>query len=243
MRRRQQRWRMFRWTVLVAALAGGIYLAYEAGSNLSQHRIADLRAEVNRLAAAEAQLQRENTRLEAVAETARRHAEGWQQRYEHEVPKGTPAQLLALLQRQLDGGVTQERLVMMIDAAGETAACSGEPVSKRFLVRTPLHEGANDAVSFASNAITVTARGQSMVNANGDPEAWFDPDRPVEIQFIELGGEQSEAAGLLPLHHAIRLSDQEYRFTVVAGESRGFVMVTAASCALPEQSAQSLPQR
>ena len=242
-RRREQRWRVVRWVVLLGALAGGIYLAYEAGLNLGQHRIAELETEVDRLAAAETRLQRENTRLAAVTQTARLHADGWRQRYEQEIPSSDPQQLMALLGRQLDAGVDRARLVLMIEAAGASAECRGEPVSRRFLVRTPLQQGANDAVSFAGNTITVTARGQSAVDADGNPEAWFDADRPIEVQFTALGGAQAEAAGLLPLHHSVRLSDAEYRFTVVAAETRGFVMVTADRCELPEQSAQTTQER
>jgi len=242
-RRREQRWRVVRWVVLVGALAGGVYLAYEAGLNLGQHRIAELETEVDRLTDAETRLQRENTRLEAVAQTARMHADGWRQRYEQEIPSSAQQQLMALLERQLDAGVDRERLVLMIEAAGASAECRGEPVSRRFMVRTPLQQGANDSVSFAGNAITVTARGPSAVDENGNPEAWFDADRPVEVQFTALGGAQAEAAGPLPLHHSMRLSDAEYRFTVVAGESRGFVMVTADRCELPEASAQAARER
>jgi len=53
------------------------------------------------------------------------------------------------------------------------------------------------------------------------------------VHFSRLGGETSKATAKLPLHHSVVLGDHEYRFTVTAGNSRGFVNVTADRCTFP----------
>ena len=121
----------------------------------------------------------------------------------------------------------------MIAAAGQTLKCTGEPAVRRFLVRTPIYRGANDAVTFAENAITVTASGVSAKDINGKPEAWFDPAEPVTLRITSIGGTTREASGPLPLHHTILWHDAEYRFSVVAADQRGFVLASAERCALP----------
>lgn len=103
---------------------------------------------------------------------------------------------------------------------------------KRFIVRTPLHSGANDSVDFGGGAVTVTAKGNSAADANGNPEAWFDPAAPVTLRATLIDGSASEATGMLPLNHAVVAGDREHRFAVTAGAT-GFVNVAGETCAYP----------
>ena len=58
---------------------------------------------------------------------------------------------------------------------------------------------------------------RSLDPAREQPEAWFDPAKPVTVFFTRLGGETTSTVGVLPLHHAVVVGDLEYRFSVVAG--------------------------
>ena len=51
-------------------------------------------------------------------------------------------------------------LDLLIQAAEEKRDCE-EVETKRFLVRTPLYDGANTSVSFAGEAVSVTGTGES----------------------------------------------------------------------------------
>ncbi len=88
-------------------------------------------------------------------------------------------------------------------------------------------------MTFADNAITVIGEGEPAVNAANQPEAWFDPAKPLTVHFSRLGGQTSKATAKLPLHHSVVLGKYEYRFTVTAGNTRGFVNVTADRCTFP----------
>jgi hypothetical protein len=141
------------------------------------------------------------------------------------------ATLLDRVKEKLDAGVDIERLQFLVDAATNTPRCSEQPASKRFMVQTLLFAGANDSVVFADGTITVTARGESAVDADGKAEAWFDPAQPIKLILTLIGGKVSEVSGKLPLHTSVVVGDHEHRFTATAGP-QGFVQVTGERCEL-----------
>ncbi|MEK9662205.1 MAG: hypothetical protein VW644_10805 [Alphaproteobacteria bacterium] len=226
---RQRRWRVIRGFLIVGGLAVYSFIAYQTGAEISHGRIAGLESEIARLAARESELGERGARLEVELAAVRNDLAQWQTRYDADVPSGKAHDLMLQTEALLDDGVAADRIARMIAAAGARLDCSGDPATRRFLVRTPIYSGANDAV----NAITVTARGASASNSAGQPEAWFDPAKPVTLRVSTLGGESSEATGLLPLHHAVLWDDAEYRFSVVAAGQRGFVLASADRCDLP----------
>ncbi|MEC9215892.1 MAG: hypothetical protein VX647_01670, partial [Pseudomonadota bacterium] len=75
-------------------------------------------------------------------------------------------------------------------------------------------------------------RGASAKSADGRPQAWFDPSKPVRLTFTAVDQPSVERAGVLPLSHSVVLGEREFRFLVQAGR-RGFVLVTAEDCAYP----------
>lgn len=231
--RRQRRWRLVRWLVALALLVGAGAFAYQTGSMLARQRVVELAGQIDRLEATIAELQDEKRRLNSQLEQAKLRAGNWRTRYEEEVPKGTRQELLSLVDERLEAGVQPERMAFILSKAGNARRCEGGPQTKRFLVQTPISTGANASVSFAEGAITVTAEGASATNAQGSPEAWYDPAEPVTVRFARLGGASTEASGKLPLHHSVVVGDDEHRFTVVDGERRGFVNVTWERCAYP----------
>lgn len=234
--RRQRRTRLLKWLFLLACLTAGGIALYQSGATLAQVQIRQLQEETSTLSNAVAEVEKRNSDLMASAEQAKLEAQEWQRRYERDVPKGPTQQLYSLVTQQLAAGVSVDRLTFLINAAGTGQSCDNNPTTKRFLVKTAISGDADSAVSsvtFADNAITVLGEGEPAVNAANQPEAWFDPAKPLTVQFARLGGETSKATAKLPLHHSVVLGKHEYRFTVTAGTSRGFVNVTADRCTFP----------
>ena len=230
--RRKRRRRFFRGILLVAMLFGLGVVAYVSGSELASREVSRLRDANRELTQRFAILTQSKKRSEALAKASQAREREWRDRYNQEVPTGKSEHLLALIEAHLAAGADPERIKLFVAAAARPRVCDNVPRTKRFLVRTPLYTGPNDSVSFAANTLTVTALGESATDADGNPEAWFDPSKPITLQVTAIDGRQTEAAGALPLHHAIVSGDSEYRFSVVNGDSRGFVQVTADRCAI-----------
>lgn len=235
-RYRQKRRRgaaVLKWSAgLIVIAAAGSY-AYRTGSDLARQEVIALEADMKELSETNAALTEQDAKLRAANSELQLRQVELERRYGREVPTGTRKRLLELIDERLRAGVTAERLASLVAAAEDRRTCEGDPITKRFLVRTPLYQGPNDSVSFADNAITVTAEGRSAINPNGNPEAWFDPAKPVTIRFVRLGGSRREASGLLPLHGSVAIDETEYRFTVIAGERPGFVKVAGQGCRYP----------
>ena len=191
-----------------------------------------LKGKIESLETEVADLEQRNAVLQTETAAERARAEEWRQRYGREVPSGDNKDLFDLVQQKLSDGVDIDRLKFVIGAAENRENCEEQPVSKRFIVQTPLHRGANSSVRFASGAITVMALGQPARDALGNPEAWFDSAEPVTVQITHIGGKTSEFSGKLPLHPSLVVGDNEYRFSF-AKSSRGFVEVSGVRCQYP----------
>jgi hypothetical protein len=152
-------------------------------------------------------------------------------KYEQEVPTGAFKQLADIVKKQLAAGIKPERLSFVIESARPPKNCS-EPVSKRFVMQTPVYSGPHGNVAFGNGTITVTGQGEPAVSQSGSAEAWYDPGKPVSITFIQIGGKETVKKGLLPIQHSMVIGNKEYRFTVAAGE-RSFISVTSDSCDSP----------
>jgi outer membrane murein-binding lipoprotein Lpp len=231
-RRREVRWRLFRWTVALAAVLAAGFYAYETGTGLAEREVTRLSEEIASLNARIDDLTQESTRLAEAATAAGNKAEDLELRYQRDVPTGEVKKLYDLAQRKIQEGIDPNRLTFVLSQADQQRACEETVETKRFYVKTPLYEGANDAVGFGGNTITVTAEGAASTDKAGNVLARFDPAQPVVVRFVRLGGDGSEAKGVLPLHHALVSGDEEYRFSLVAG-SPGMVKVTAGRCPYP----------
>ena len=232
-RRRQRRLRMAKWLFVLAVLFGAGLFAYQTGSWLARQEVIRLEEQIEGLQATIDDLREDKRALETRLEEAKARATNWRERYEAEVPEGTRKELLDLVQTRLEAGVAADRLAFVISEAANERQCDAGPATKRFLVQTPLSTGANGSVSFADGTVTVTAQGASATDAQGNPEAWYDPAEPVTARFTRPGGDASEASGKLPLHHSVVVDGSEHRFTLVDAEARGFVNVTWERCAYP----------
>ena len=141
------------------------------------------------------------------------------------------AELYDLIRARIADGLSVARLRFLIGSARRKRDCL-DPDTRRFVVRTPVKSGPHSAASFGKDRITITGRGASAKSADGHPQAWFDPSKPVSLTFTAVDQPSVKHAGVLPLSHSVVLGEREFRFLVQAGR-RGFVLVTAEDCAYP----------
>lgn len=231
--RRQRRRRRIKFFTAVAVFGGLGLLSYQSGKTLAERELRQAKDEVTRLMAQVAELQRQNAGAKEAVATARRQKTEWEQRYRTDIPTGERKALLGLIDEQRRKGAKPDRLRFLISAASEQEKCDGKPVTKRFIVRTPLHNGANVSVRFADDALTVTAEGEPAHDAEGRVLAWFDPAKPIKLTLVRLGGQTKQLSGKLPLYDKILVNGSEFRLSAVNGNAQGFVSVTADRCRFP----------
>jgi hypothetical protein len=231
-RRREAWWRVVRFmSAVVAVFAVGIY-AYQVGVSANQAHMAQLEADLIRFQQSNLDLRDRVASISKQSADADAALESMRRRYAAEIPSGEAAELLAQLREQLAAGVEPERLALLIEAAGLEDACQSEPVTKRFMPRTPISTEPLSWVRF-HDRIIVTGEGESARNEAGLPEAWYDPAQPVRLEFRTLDGGITSAEGVVPFTHRMVVDGKEYRFSAVSGERR-FLEMTAQACPLPE---------
>lgn len=235
-RQRQQRQRrgaMMKWLFALVIIFGAGYFAYDTGTDLAREEVVSVSETLEDAKREIAELKKQKDDLYVANQQLRRSEAAMKARLAKEAPTGARRSLLDGIDQRLDSGIKAERLAAVIKAVQNERICEGEPVTRRFLVRTPIHQGGSDSVDFAAGAITVTATGASAQSESGGPEAWFDPAKPVNLRLTRLGGDIIEAAGLLPLHTSMPIDDTDYRFSITATERQGFVTVTGQGCRYP----------
>ncbi|NOZ42969.1 MAG: hypothetical protein GXP02_07390 [Alphaproteobacteria bacterium] len=139
--------------------------------------------------------------------------------------------LVIEINRKAATGVTPKRMATLIAGLSKEARCSGTSQTKRFIVATPVSPQPEGTVSFYRGLITVTGNGSPALDESGNPEAWYDPSKPLTAIFTLPGGQAQRISGILPLHYSITLKDKAYRFTIIAGK-RSFADITVQSCDL-----------
>jgi cell division protein FtsB len=218
------------FAVLVVMGVGGY--GYQVGVSANQARIQKLEADLTRFQQNNLDLRDQLALNTQRSDEVDRALEELRQRYSENVPKGELATLVDRVQAQLQAGVDPARLAFLIEAAASPPSCDGEPVTKRFMPRTPISTGPISFVRFGDR-ITVTGTGQSARNPEGLAEAWYDPTYPVHLEFRTPDGAVTSVEGVLPLNHGMVVDGREYRFTIVAGD-QWFVNVTGQSCSFPK---------
>lgn len=171
------------------------------------------------------------TELRAEVSTAMLRYEQLQGKYQQTVPEGPAEELVALVNKRLQEGMDPKRLAFILHSARPPRNCT-DPETKVFLVSTPAYKGPESSLSLADAMITVKARGQSAKNDKGEDEAWYDPSKPVALEFIFKDGQKEEKKGIMPLHQMMVIGDREYRFTITEG-ARSFAKVSFDSCDYP----------
>lgn len=229
-RRRQALWRMVRFLFGVIAVLGVGAYGYQVGVATGQARSEQLEGDLARFQRANLDLRDQIAVAGKRSEEAQAALEDMRARYAANIPSGDAADLLDQVRAQLGAGVAPDRLAFLIEAAGLNA-CQNAPVTKRFMPRTPISTGPRSFVRF-DDRITVTGEGESARNDAGLPEAWYDPARPVRLEFRMLDGTSTSIEGIVPFTHQMVVDETEYRFSAVPGERR-FLEVTAQACPLP----------
>ncbi len=218
--------------VLTALIVGGFF--YHFGESQMQARVNQRLDEMRSIANERDTLHKQVIDLQANELVNQQKIAELQNRYMKQIPDESYERLISLLHQKIDGGVSLERMQLLLSAAANPRGC-GKGESKRFMLSTPLNQGTNSSATFGNGAVTVSGDGQTATSTEAKPEAWFDPDKPVSMKFHLIGGHVSVAEGVLPLQHAIIDDAIEHRFTIEAGP-KGFVIVTADHCDYPAAS-------
>jgi hypothetical protein len=230
-RRRQAFWRVFRFLFAIAAVLAVCSYGYQVGVSASQARTDQLEADLVGFQRANLDLRDQITLARQQSDEAKAALASMRQRYAAEVPTGPAAELLGQLRAQLGAGIEADRLAFLIEVAGSEGACQSEPETKRFMPRTPISTGPLSYVRFADR-ITITGAGESARSETGLPEAWFDPAKPIRLEFRTIDGATTSVEGIVPFTHQMVFDGTEYRFSAVGSEPR-FVEMTAQACPLP----------
>lgn len=170
------------------------------------------------------------TELRAEAQTANTRYEQIKAEYNAVLPEGPMQDLTRLVREQLTQGMAPERLAFVIKSARPPTGCT-DPETKRFIVSTPNYTGPESSASVADGTVIIKAKGESASSANGQPEAWFDPAKPVNVTFSSSQGQEVKT-GNFPIRHSVIAGGREFRFTVEEG-AKSFVKVTYDSCSYP----------
>ena len=172
------------------------------------------------------------TKLRAETQTANSRFDQLQQQYQQELPEDGPMrELVGLVRKQLDDGMSPERLSFVLRSARPPRNCT-DPASKRFMVKTPAYTGPDSSASFGEGAVVISGIGTSSRNQKAEPQAWFDASQPVTVTFKTTDGQNEKKTSVLPIQYSLIAAGREYRFTLSEGE-KSFVKVTYDSCDYP----------
>lgn len=212
---------LFKWIFLAALLAAAAGYAWVTASRVAGQEAATLKIENTQLGAKVGEL-----------EAALRESQAQTAVLQERLPSEEESALLEVARRKAGEGVALPRQAEIIAAASRERRCDGAPTVKRFRVRTPITGDEGTAASFANNVITVRAEGRSAKNADGAPEAWFDPAQPIALNFLHINGAAARTEGVLPLHYALAVGKDEYRFQIDQGPV-GLIVVAMDRCDYP----------
>jgi hypothetical protein len=159
-------------------------------------------------------------------------ARSWRDRFEREIPTGETLDILNLVRQRLEGGLDPVRIINLITLAQNTKNCDPQPETKRFIMNTPIFTQAENSISVANGSVTVTGLGQSTLNADQKPEAWYDPAKPVSITFTKIGGKSEKLEGVLPIHKSLVFGGDEFRFSILSGK-QSFATISVSRCDFP----------
>ncbi len=211
-------------------LGAAFYAGFWFGGLDSQKSLYILKEKVRSAEHDRDEIQSDLIKLRAQAQTATVRLEQLKTGYDDLISEGPLQELVGLLRKQVEKGIDMKRLKSVIISARPPQNCS-DAMSKRFVVKTPIHQGPASNISLADGGITISGSGVSARSGN-KTEAWFDPGKPVEILFTDGAGKVAKKSGVLPLYHTVVLEDREYRFTINSG-ARSFAKVTYDHCDYP----------
>lgn len=230
---------LYRGIGVISAFIIAIVIGYAGGQKKHEQQIRQLSEQNKELKESSRQYEQQATQSRADLQTQIVKFQQLESQYARDVPQGDLGLLTALVKEQLDKGLAVERMVQIIRAAQPPRNCS-QAVNKRFILSTPEYKGPESAITFADGTVTVTGSGESSINSKQEKEAWFDPGKPVKINFTIIGGKKETKTGLLPMHHTLIVRNKEYRFTIAEGP-RSFIVISSDNCDYLESVVNTTP--
>ncbi|HEC01417.1 MAG TPA: hypothetical protein ENI91_06970 [Sphingomonadales bacterium] len=219
-RRSQKLWTLIKSLFFLAILIGSSYFAFDTGQKIA---LRNMDYSTEKFAQQESEL--EAMRLELG------NTEAELNKMQTLLPNKEIQDLLTVINQKAADGIKPPRMARLIAGLSKDETCTEPSQSKRIVIHTPVSQQQDGSVSFYRGLITITGKGSPTLNEQGNPEAWYDPTKPVTANFTLPGGESQTASGTLPLYHSVIIKDKEYRFTIISGR-RAFADITVQSCNL-----------
>jgi hypothetical protein len=221
------------WVVALGFILGAAYISFRQAASLATAQVAEMRVDQELLERELNDMALKNAGLQTALEDEQGRAAAMREKYELAIPDAETEAMLDALRERREAGVAAERLTEVIAGAQNEWACPTEPETRRFVIQTPVNDGANDQAAFANGTVTVTGTGVSVLSEGGLPEAWFNAGKPVTLTFTRIGGESTDVTGVLPLHHSLVFGAEVHRFSIIKAETLSYVAVTGQVCVFP----------
>ena len=225
--------RVLVWVVALGVILGAAYISFRQAASLATSQVAEMRVDQELLERELEDMTLKNSGLQTALEDEQGRAAAMREKYELAIPDAETEAMLDALRERREAGIAAERLTEVIAGAQNDWTCPTDPETKRFVIQTPVNDGANDQAAFANGTVTVTGTGISVLSAGGLPEAWFNAGEPVTLTFTRIGGESTDVTGVLPLHHSLVFGAEIHRFSIIETDTLSFVAVTGQVCAFP----------
>lgn len=229
---RERRNKFFKFLFYIGLLGGAGAYGYFEGQSEADRRVANSQDQLNVLAQENTNL---NDKIRAAMDkqsSALTEARAWRDRFEKEIPTGPTLEIMELVRQRMDDGLDGTRLLNLISLAQNTSNCDDSPEVKRFIVNTLIYSSPDNSISLGNGSVTVTGDGEPTLNAEGKPEAWYDPTKPLTVTFTELGGKSEKISGELPIHKSMVFGANEYRFSISKGK-QSFASISVTRCDFP----------
>jgi len=219
-RQSQRFWTFFKFIIILSILIGSSYFAFDTGQKIALRNMA-YNSEKFTLQTTEL----EEMRIELG------NTEAALNKIQKLLPNSEIQELLLVINQKASDGINPARMNSLIAGMSKDEKCIEPTQAKRIVILTPVSQLVDSSVSFYRGLITITGKGSPTLNETGNPEAWFDPSKPITAKFTLPGGETQEVNGILPLYHSVVVQNKEYRFTLISGR-RSFADITVQSCNL-----------
>lgn len=231
-RRTTARWPL-RAVLLAAAGAAVFYFAYHAGRGQSATEIARLSEELDGLRVELQTARRERAAALAQAQETERRTRSELEAMAARLPQGEIEDLVFAARARMLEGVPPARLIEVVRRTPASSPCSATLSRQVLAVRIPTSVEPPQTLAFADGRLLVAASGVALPPTQGHASTEFDPNQPIELRFLQLGGVIETVRGQLPLTHHVVVGDLEHRFGIVQGRSAGTLEITTQLCPFP----------
>tara|TARA_B100001939_G_scaffold293584_1_gene266218 strand:- start:9097 stop:9798 length:702 start_codon:yes stop_codon:yes gene_type:complete len=217
-RRAARMWAMIKLVLFIAVISGVGYLSFDTGQEIAAQNFHFLQSKHDQVLA-----ENEDLRKQLGTTTA------MLQQLQDLIPDQDVRDLLEVVNQKSADGVDVARMARLIGGLTAKQSCGTQSKAKRFRIGTIVSPADASSISFERGLITINGSGSPTLNEDGNPEAWYDPTKPVTVTFTLPGGESQDASGVLPIFHSLVLGDKEYRFSIIEGR-RSFADVSLLVC-------------